>query len=66
MDFHLTLTGLSALRRNWHPINHTNDIIARFLAQFNAFRMYFTKVLPNSGRMRGVHELFTFKFIQDY
>ena len=35
--FHLTLTGLSTLRRDRHPINHTTRIIARFAPRFKGF-----------------------------
>ena len=35
--FHLTLTGLSHLRRTRHPINHTNRIIAQVNPSIKGF-----------------------------
>ena len=40
---HLTLTGLSSLRRRRHPINHTSIIIARKYAKDKGRNIYFTK-----------------------
>ena len=40
---HLTLTGLSSLRRRRHPINHTSVIIARKYAKDKGRNIYFTK-----------------------
>ena len=49
MDFHLTLTGLSALRRNRHPIRHTKEIIAQSPVGFKGFKMFLQRI-PNFPR----------------
>ena len=49
--FHLTLTGLSRLRRAWHPINHAIRIIAQVNASFKGFWLFLQRcagICPDS------------------